>query len=167
MSGAEAGDYQALFGFSGGGFLDDGVDAVEVRAAGEALTAGRAVMRQEIFTGGLYSGDGAGMGFGDLNQLLGAAFCGAANIKVVADQMEEGVVAYEIARAEDGVPIAEGLGLGNEAEASGVVARDARVRRFVAGADYDGDLFDAGAQGFFDDDAEDWFFNAIAIDEGL
>ena len=74
MSGAQAGDHQALFGFGGRGLFDDGVDAVEILAAGHALAARRAVMRQQVFAGGLHRRDGAVLGFGDFDQLLGAAF---------------------------------------------------------------------------------------------
>ena len=86
---------------------------------------------------------------------------------MIADQVQEGVLADEIAGAQDGMAVAQGLGLRDEAQAAGMIAGHARVGHFVAGRDDDGDLFDAGAQGLFDDDAKHGFFDAIAIDQGL
>ena len=74
MSGAQAGDHQALFGFGRRGLFDHGIDAIEVLAAGYALAARRAVMRQQVLAGGLHGRNGAGLGFGDFDQLLRAAF---------------------------------------------------------------------------------------------
>ena len=86
---------------------------------------------------------------------------------MIADQVQERVLADEVAGAQNGVAVAQRFGLRDEAEAAGMVARHARVGDLVAGRNDDGDLFDAGAQGFFDDDAEDGLFDPIAVDQRL
>jgi hypothetical protein len=42
-----------------------------------------------------------------------------------------------------------------------------RIGRFIAGPDDNGDLLDSGRERLFDQDAEQRFFVAIAVDEGL
>ena len=91
----------------------------------------------------------------------------AADVEVVADQVQEGLAADELAGAVDGVAIAERLGLRDERQAAGVLAGGVGVGGLVARADHDADFLDAGAQHFFDDDGEDGFFHAVAVDQGL
>ena len=51
---------------------------------------------------------------------------------MIADQVQEGVLAGEIAGAQHGVAVAQRLGLRHEAEAAGMIARCPRVGCFVA-----------------------------------
>ena len=73
IAGAHAGDQEALFGFGGGGLFDDGLDAVEVAAAGDASAGDRAETRQQALAGRLHAADGAGFGLGQFHQALGTA----------------------------------------------------------------------------------------------
>ena len=70
---------------------------------------------------------------GDFRQLLGAAFLGAADIEMVAHQVQERVLPDEITGAQNGMAVAERLGLRDETEAAGMIARYPRVNCFVAG----------------------------------
>src|ERR1022692_4471381 len=86
---------------------------------------------------------------------------------MIADQVQEGVLPDEVAGAQNGVAVAQRFGLGDEAEAAGMIAGYPRVRCLVAWRNDNSDFVDTGAQGFFDYDAEDRLFDAIAVDEGL
>jgi len=167
VAGAQAWDHQALLGFGGSGLFHDGLDAVEILAAGDALAADRTIAGEQVLTRGLHRRNGARLRFRHIDQLLRAALRGAADIKVVADQMQERILLDEVAGAQHGVAVAQRFRLRNQAQAPGVIARHTRVRRFVSGRNDDANFFDARAQGLFDNDAQHRLFNAIAIDEGL
>lgn len=167
VSGAQAGDDEALLGLGGGGLLDDGFDAVEVLAAGHALAADGAEAGEKGLACGLNGGDRAGLGFGGFDDGSGAALFPATDIEVVADEVQEGVAGGEIAGAEDGIAVAAGFGLGDEAQASRQGACGAGVGGLIAGRDDQTDFFNAGANNLAKDDGEDGFFGAVTVDQGL
>ena len=79
--------------------------------------------------GGLDGGDRAIFRGGGGEELGGAGGLGAAEIEVVADHQEERILAGECRGAVDGVGVAEGFRLLDEAHVAGVLARRRRRRR--------------------------------------
>ena len=116
---------------------------------------------------GLHGGDGAFFGAGDFDELTGAASLGGAEIEVVADEEEEGIVLAKVRSAVDGVGIAEGGGLFDKGEAGGVGSGSGAVGGFIAGADDDADALNAGAEDFLEDDGQSGLAGAVAVHEGL
>ena len=167
MSGAQPRDDQLLFGIGGGGFFEDFIDQIKERAAGDAFAADGAVVREHIFAGGLDGGDGAGFGAGDFHELLGAAPFFLAEVEVIADEVEERFTRGKRPGAEEGVSVAERGGLFDELEFALPIAGGGGIAALVAGADDEANLVDAGAAGFFENDAQGRFGGAIAIDQGL
>jgi hypothetical protein len=90
LAGAETGDDEGAFSEGGGGFFDDGIDGIEIGMAGKGLSADSAVIRQETFVGGLDGRDGAAFAGGDLDEAGGAGAGFAADVEVVADEVEKG-----------------------------------------------------------------------------
>lgn len=167
VAGAQAGDDDPLLGFRGRGLFEDGVDLIEAVAAGQALTADGSELLEVTFAGGLNGGDGAVFGFGDFNEFGGTTGLAAADVEMVADQVEKRLAGGELARAVDGVAVAARFHLFDEAHAAGVVAGDGGVVLSIAGTDHDADLFHASADDLFQEDAEDATLLAIAIDKIL
>lgn len=112
MAVAQAGHDEALLGLGGGGFFEDGLDGVEAGGAGEQAAADGAIIGELAFVGGLDGGDGALVLAGDIDQLLGAVAAFVADVEVVADEEQKGVMSDELAGAVDGVAEAEGGGPG-------------------------------------------------------
>lgn len=164
VAGAEAGDHEALFGFGRGGFFKDGIDAVEVVAGGDAAGSDDAVAMEEGFAGGLDGGDGAGFGLGEIEE---TADTSGLDEEVVADEVEEGILGSEGVGGIDGVTVAAGVRLGEEAEMREVGAGGFGVTGFVAGPDDDADFFDAGGEDLLKQDGEDGALFAVGADEGL
>ena len=148
VAGAQPGDDQFLLGLGGGGFLDHGLDLIEQVAAGNPASADGSVERELALVGGLHGGDGAIFGGGGGHELGGAGGLGAAQIEVVAHHEEEWILAGESGGAVDGVGVAEGFGLLDEAHVAGVRPGGGGVGGFIAGADDDGDFLDAGRGDF-------------------
>lgn len=167
MTGTEAGDEQALFGFGGGGFFDDLGDFVEAVLTGEAAGTDGAVEGEAAFVGGLNGGDGATVVGGDFDQLGGAATRFVGGVQMIADEEEKGGVTDERSAAEDGIAEAARLGLFEELEAARVGTGGGAECLLIAGGGDDADFLDAGGEGFLDDDAESGFGFSVAIDEGL
>ncbi len=86
---------------------------------------------------------------------------------MIADHVEEGIGAREVAGAEDGVAVARRRGLGDEAHTVGVAAGGVCVARLLTGEDDDADLLDVGGERLLDEDAEDGLLLAVTIDQGL
>ncbi len=124
-------------------------------------------MRQQALARGLHAGDGALRGFGERDQAVGGWLRSGGNVEVVAHHVKEGVGGGEVAGAEDGVAVAERLGLWDEVQTGRVAARGVGVTGLVAGPDDDADFLNVGGEGLFDQDAEDGLFLAVAIDQGL
>ena len=57
----------------------------------------------------------------------------SADIKTIAHQVQERVLADEVTGAHNGVAVAQRFGLRDETEAAGMIARYPRVAYFVAG----------------------------------
>ncbi len=81
--------------------------------------------------------------------------------------MQERRRAHEIARAVDGVSVAQRFDLGDEGEAAGVVANRFGVGAFISRRDHDSDLRHASAERLFDEDCQDGFLRAVAVNERL
>ncbi len=62
---------------------------------------------------------------------------------MIADQVEEGVVADEVVGAPDGVAVAAAFVLFDEAEPSAGIFGEFGVGAGIAGVDHDTDLFDS------------------------
>ncbi len=167
MPGAQAGNDEPLLGFGGRGFLDHVLDRVDAGAPAVQAPADGAVVGELAFVGGLDGGDGAGFGGGEGGELLETGFGPGTDVEMVADQQRERVAAGERRGAGDGVAVAEGLGLLDEVQASGVRARGLAVEAVVAGGNDDGDFLDAAGEDFLEDDGEGGFGTAIAVHERL
>jgi len=105
--------------------------------------------------------------FRRLDQLLRAASRFAADVKVVADQVQERLVAGERRRSKQGFPIAAWFGLLDEGEHSRIVAGGLGIRPFAAGTDDHADPFDSGGNDFFDKDLQCRLLDPINVDEPL
>ena len=81
--------------------------------------------------------------------------------------MQKRLVLAKVSRTDNGMSIPQGLILGDKAQSASVIAHHFGVRVVVSRCDDDGDLVHAGAQGFFDNDAQHGLFCAIAVDERL
>jgi hypothetical protein len=84
---------------------------------------------------------------------------------VVAHKMEKGLAGGELARGQDRVAVAMGVGLFEEGEA-GVAGRGAIGLR-VPGVNDDRDILDAGPLHLIQKNAEDRADFAIAVNQGL
>jgi hypothetical protein len=164
VAGSEAGNEQALFGFGGRGFFGDVFDLVEVAAAGHAASANRAEVREFAFAGGLDGGDSGGLRGGDGNKLRSATDAGMADVEVIADEVEEGIVAGEGPGTPECVAVAEGFRLGDEPDWK---VDGGAEDRFVAGGDDDGDVGGTSGGGFLGEDLEGGFRRAIGVHEAL
>jgi len=130
---AEPGNDEALFGFSGRGLFENGVDAIEAGFSRHRLAAYGAEVGEEILARDLHGGDGASGGSGGVDEAFGGAAGFRADVDVVADEVKEGLVANEVARTEDGVSVTAGIALGNEGEADGVFDDELGVGFFIPG----------------------------------
>jgi len=166
-AGAEAGDDDLLLGLSGRRLFEDGVNPVEGIIAGNALSANGAELGEQTFAGGLHGGDGALFCLGEGDDLCGAAASVAADVQMVADEMEERLAANEIAGAPDGVAVAARLVLLNEADASGVITGNLRIDIGVAGTDDNADLLDLGLNDLLEEDSQHAALSSVPVDEVL
>ncbi len=89
------------------------------------------------------------------------------HVEMIADEVKERILLDEIAGAINGVAIAERLRLLSETDGSGAGASGLGVGGFVSGRDDHANFVDLRGERLFHDDAQDGFFDAIAIDEGL
>src|SRR5690606_35783902 len=103
----------------------------------------------------------------DLNQMLRTSLIGAAHVKMIADEVQEGVVTDEIARAVDGMAVTPRIVLVRKPEACRMIACDTSVGELVAGSHDDADLVDPGAKHLVEDDAEHGLLPPVTIDERL
>jgi len=167
LAASESGNDEALFGFSGSGFLENRIDAIEAGFTCNGLAADGAEVWKEILARDLNGGDGAAGGCGGVDEALCGAAGFRADVDVIADEVEEWLVADEIARAGYGIGVATGGTLRDEGEANGIFADEFGVRLFIAGRNDDADVVDASAGGFVYDQAEDGALDALLVDEQL
>ena len=165
--GSQSGHDELLFGGGGRGLFEDGVDLVERAVAADELAADGPVGGELALAGRLHGGDGGVLGDGDGDELAGAARGAVGDVEVVADEVKKRLISDEVAAAEDGVAVAAGGGLGDEAHARTEGAAGFGVGGFVAGADDDAEFLDAGAGGLLEDDLEGGFRFALLVDERL
>jgi hypothetical protein len=86
---------------------------------------------------------------------------------MIADEVQERLVADVVASAPQGVPVAARLMLRDETQHIAMLGNGLRVQLLVAGRDDDADLLDARAEDLPNEDGEDGPANAIAIHERL
>jgi hypothetical protein len=67
----------------------------------------------------------------------------------------------------DGVAVAAGFRLRNKPDRRSMRPGSLRIGGFIAGPDDHGDLLGSGRERLFDQDVEQGFLVAIAVDEGL
>ena len=158
---------QSLLRLGGRGLLDDGVDLVQALAPRHMAPANGAVVGQQALSGCLDGRDGAGFCRSDCHQQLGAVLAGAADVEVVADQVQKRVAPHEFPGAVDGVAMATRLCLGDEMEAPHVLPGYLGVGFLVARVDHNRDLFDAGGGHFLHENAQHRLLDPVAIGEGL
>ena len=167
VTGAQAGNDQALFGLGGGRLLDDFGDFVKALAPGHQLASHGPVIGQLAFMRGLDRGHRTVLRRGHLDQLLGTSFLTAADIKVIADEQKKRLFEGEFIRTPDGMSVAERRGLFDELESLAVMARRVGVRRLVARRHHHTDFLRARVQNLLDDNAQRALLRAIAVHECL
>ena len=86
---------------------------------------------------------------------------------MIADEMEEGLVAGEITGTEQGLPVTARLKLLHKVKLAGHIAGRLGVGLAIAGDDHQADLFNARADGLLDDDPQGRFARAVPIHERL
>lgn len=160
-------DDELLLGQGGRGLFEDILHFIETIAAGDELAADGTVVGQFAFLGGLHTGDGAFLLRGDGDDLFGAAHIRAADPEVIANEMEEGLVADEFARAVDGMTVATWVALFDELDFAGVFTGGGGVGRGVTGGDDDGDVLTTSADGLVQEDVQGGAGFAIAVHKGL
>src|SRR5207244_13374284 len=122
--------------------LDDVFHLVQVARPRDAPAAYRAVVGEHALARRLHAGYRALVRLGRLHQLPGAGPAWkAAEVQVVAHQVQKRVRPNERPGAEEGVPVSpRRRGLLGEMQAGAGVARGVSVGRLVAGVDHDADL---------------------------
>src|SRR5205085_5948327 len=116
--------------------------------------ADRAVEGQHILARGLNSRNAAGFGLSHLHELPCTAGLLPADVKMIAYQMQKGIIAYIRMRAMQSMPISARLGLLDKMEPACQIARRRDIRLLCAGADDQANTLDAGAEGFFENNFE-------------
>ena len=165
VASAEAGDDEALLGFGGGGFFDDGVDEVErlgIGAGAGAATDGTEE-REERFAGGLDGGDGGGFAFVGVDEGLdeGPGWV-VGHVEVVADEVEEGGVADEVAGFVESLDVAGGFVLFDERDVLQMFEEAG-----VAFGDDDGQPVDQGLTAFWHEEVHGKLGNGFELCVGL
>ena len=167
MAGTQTGHDEFLLGDRGRGFFQDAIHLIQTGAARQPPRAHCAVVRQLAFMGGLHRRDRAGFGGRNFQQLPGAGIFISADVKMVADQEQERLVAGKLTRTGHGVAVTQRRGLLDEMDAIGVRAGGGGKSALVAGADHQADFLDAGLDYFFQQDGEGGFGLAIAVHQRL
>ena len=167
MPGPQSGHDQLLLGAGGRGFFQYPLDAIQTAAAGDGRAADGPVVAEHALAGGLHGGDRTVFRPGRLDQLLRAAPRLAADVEVVAHQVQEGLPADQRGRAMQGLAITAGAGLFDEDQQPRVVAGRFAIDLLAAAADDDAHLLDAGGDDLFEDDLQGRLFHAVQIDEAL
>jgi hypothetical protein len=145
---------QLLLGDRRRGLLEDRVDLVERALAADEPSAHRAVGRELALARGLHGGDRRVLRHGHVHELARATRRAVRDVQVIADQVEERVIADEVAAAEHRVAVAARLRLRHEPHPGAERTAGLAVRGLVARADDDAELLDPGAGGLLEDDAE-------------
>ena len=115
---------------------------------------------------GLNCGDGAVFVAGDLDQLLSGAFV-AADVKVVANQQQERLIADAFTTAKNGVAIPKRLLLFDETQSRSGIGGGIRVGLLISRAHNDTDVINAGGKNLFDNDPEHRLGGAIPVHNRL
>jgi hypothetical protein len=90
-----------------------------------------------------------------------------AGVQMIANQVQKRFVGREDAGRIKGETISQRLFLRDEANVGTMGADRLSVSLFVARKHHDADLFNPVRQGLLDENAEDGFLLALAVDEGL
>jgi hypothetical protein len=84
-----------------------------------------------------------------------------ADVQVIADQVQEGLVANELARAINGVAVPGRAFLRNKTYRVRKVAGSLRVSGLITWPHDDADLSNIRRKGLFDEDTENGFLNPV------
>ena len=155
MARPQSWDNQALLGLGRGRFFNHCFDPIEIRPARYPPPSHCPKMGEQTLPSRLYCRNGAGLGRGNLDQLLGAALRGPADIKMIADQVEERVLADKSFGAVEGVAIAQRFRLADKMEPAGMIACDTGVSRLIPWSDHQTNIFDVGLEDLFKQEAHD------------
>jgi hypothetical protein len=105
VPGAQAGDCQPELRLGGRRLLNDRLDQVEFPAARDAAAPDGAEVGEQTLPRGLHGRDRAFLGGGCFDQLPGTRLLAPGDVEVIADEVQEGLAADEVAGAVDGVTI--------------------------------------------------------------
>ena len=119
---------QLLLRFRRGGFLQDFFDHVEMGPVGHAFASHGAVIRQQALPRRLHRRNGGVLRRRDVHQLLGATPLFAAQVKMIAHQVEKRFVSNELLRAIKRLAVAQGGDLLDKVELLGPGPRRRRYR---------------------------------------
>ena len=167
VAGPQPRHLQGLLRLAGGRLLDDILDLVKVISEGDSPPADGPVVGEHVLAGRLHGGDGAALRLRLLDDLLRTTLGPAADVEVVADEVEERLVAGEGVGQPEGMAIAAGLFLFEEDEPAGVLAGGLGIGALIARADDQGDLVGAGLDDLLKDDPESLLLGSVAVDQRL
>ena len=83
---------------------------------------------------------------------------------MISDQVQKRILPDKIPGAVERMGVSARFRLMHEANHGGEIARRPRVGCFIRGCDDEADLLHLCGQRLFDDDPQDGFFGAVAID---
>jgi hypothetical protein len=86
---------------------------------------------------------------------------------MIPDEMKKRLPSCEFSCAPQGVPVPPGFGLVHKGDAAGVIARNRTEGSLILWIDDNGNIGDASAGDFRNDDAQDGFLLTVAINERL
>ncbi|MGA2601087.1 MAG: hypothetical protein ABSH09_29320 [Bryobacteraceae bacterium] len=116
ISGAQSRDEGVLLRFGKGGLFNYRFDAVEALAAGDEASANGSETVQDVLLGRLDGRDRTIDRLRDRDEIFGGSLGRAVDIKMIADELEEGGALDEIAGGVDGEATPERLRLRDEAD---------------------------------------------------
>ena len=137
-------DDQFLFGNRRCWFLNNLGDVVDVADLRKWRTTNRSVVEHFVLTCRLNRGDRAFVFLCNFNQLRRTALIGAADVKVIGDEMQKRFTLKEFRRAKNRIAVAARVVLFAENESRAMRAGGGQVRFRLSRADDDRDFFDSG-----------------------
>ena len=163
----QAGCDELLFGHGGRRFFEDVVDLIEIAAAWDVFTADGSVIRKLPLSRGLNSGNRALLALRRFQQLPDAGIFPVAQVEVIADEKQERFAAGETLRAENGMAVAERLGLLDELDLRQVRANGGAEGIGLAGGDNEGRVTDSRVEDFIEQKLDRRLALARGTDDGL
>jgi hypothetical protein len=115
----------------------------------------------------LHRRDGAVLCAGTLDDLLGTPRLFLADVKMIADEMQERLCAREVSRQTQRMSVTAGIDLFDKMQSARMSPGGLAIGVPVAWSDDQTGFFDPGADDLFDENLQGGFRNSIAIDERL